>query len=194
MDFPLIILMISCITIALVEDLRRMKIPNWVTFPTMTLALTYHTLTSGLNGLLFSAGGLALGLGLFILPYALGGMGAGDVKLMAALGAIVGPRGILIASILTILAGSVYGLILLALHPRYTAGFLKRVWMTFKFLLFNRQLYLTPPPVDRRMPVLRYAVPIALGAGAYMIMTITGYDLFPELLGDRFDIFSIATH
>jgi prepilin peptidase CpaA len=194
MDLNIIILMTIAMTIALVEDLRRMKIPNYVIFPTMLVALGYHTLTSGLSGLLFSAGGLALGLGLFILPYALGGMGAGDVKLMAALGAIVGPRGILIASILTILAGGVYGLILFALHPRYTAGFLKRMWMTFKFLLFNRQLYLAPPEANRKMPVLRYAVPIALGAGGYLIMTITGYDLFPELLGDRFNIFSIATH
>jgi prepilin peptidase CpaA len=187
-------LLISAITISLVEDLRHQKIPNLVTFPTMVLALVYHTLTTGLNGLLFSAGGLALGLGLFILPYALGGMGAGDVKLMAALGAIVGPHGIIIASILVILTGGVYGLILFALNPRYTAGLLQRLWTTLKTFLLFRQFILIPAGANYKMPVLRYAVPIALGAGTYMIMIITGYDLFPELLGDRFRIFSIAMH
>ncbi len=56
----------------------------------------------------------------------------------------------------------------------------------------TRQFILMPPGEDEKMPVLRYAVPIALGALGYMFMKITGYDLFPELLGDKFQIFSIA--
>lgn len=188
----MIILLASALTIAVIEDLRRQKIPNIVTFPTMVLALGYHIQATGLNGFLFSAGGLALGLGFFIIPYAMGGMGAGDVKLMGALGAIVGARGIIIASILVILAGGVYGLILFFLNPRYTAALIKRLWTALKMLVLTRQFILMPPGADQKMPVLRYAVPIALGAGGYMLMRITGYDLFPELLGDQFQIFSIA--
>lgn len=192
MEIFLIILMTSAITIAVVEDLRRMKIPNLVTFPTIVMALAYQSLAAGLNGFLFSAGGLAVGLGIFIVPYVLGGMGAGDVKLMGAIGAIVGAKGIIIASLLVILVGGGYGLVLYALNPRYTTALLKRLWMALQMFVFTRQLILMPPADDNKMPSLRYAVPIALGAGGYMIMKITGYDLFPELLGNHFQIFSIA--
>lgn len=191
MDIFSVALITSATTISGIEDLRCQKIPNLVTFPTMVVALAYHAQATGLNGFLFSAGGLALGIGLFIVPYALGGMGAGDVKLMGALGAIVGAKGIIVTSILVILAGGVYGLILFVLNPRYTAALLKRLWVTLTTFVCTRQFILMPPG-EEKMPALRYAIPIALGAGGYMFMKITGYDLFPELLGDQFLIFSIA--
>jgi prepilin peptidase CpaA len=164
-----------------------------VTFPTMVLAVGYHSLSNGLNGLSFSAGGLALGIGLFIVPYLLGGMGAGDVKLMGAAGAVLGPRGICIASIMAILAGGVYGVILFATHPRYTASLLGRLWLTFKIFVLTFQFIPVPRGKDERKLLLRYGVPIALGVLGYMIMKIKGYDLFPELLGDKFKILSIVT-
>ncbi len=55
----------------------------------------------------------------------MGGMGAGDVKLMGALGAIFGAKGIIITSILVILAGGVYGLILYALNPEIHGSLFK---------------------------------------------------------------------
>ena len=87
MDLFPVILLISAITVSVVEDVRRQKIPNLVTFPTMVIALIYYGISSGLNGLFFSAGGLASGMGFFMILYVMGGMGAGDVKLMGASGA-----------------------------------------------------------------------------------------------------------
>jgi prepilin peptidase CpaA len=194
MDFFLIGLLASAITSSVIEDLRRSKIPNLVTFPTMVLAVAYHSYSNGFGGFLFSAGGLFLGIGLFIIPYTLGGMGAGDAKLMGAAGAIFGPKGILIASIMVILAGGVYGLILFAINPKYTTSFLRRSWLTLKTFFVTLKFIPIPPGAGEKLPVLRYAVPIALGTLGYMFMKITGYDLFPELLGDKFEIFSIAMH
>jgi prepilin peptidase CpaA len=194
MDSILIILIVSAITISVIEDLRREKIPNLVTFPTMVMALAYHTLATGLNGFLFSAGGLGVGMGLFIIPYIMGGMGAGDVKLMGAVGAIFGPKGIIIASIMVILAGGVYGVMLMAMHPRYTALFLKRQWLTFKTFILTRHFILVPPGRNETRPVLKYAIPIAIGALGYMAMLLTGYDLFPQVLGEKFEILSIALY
>jgi prepilin peptidase CpaA len=194
MDFFFIVLLASAITISVIEDLRRRKIPNLVTFPTMVLALAYHSLSSGLDGFLFSAGGLASGIGFFLIPYMLGGMGAGDAKLMGAVGAIFGAKGIVIASIMVILVGGVYGVILFAMNPRDTTSFLRRLWITFKTFFLTAQFIPIPPGKDDKQHVLRYAVPIALGTLGYMLMEITGYDLFPELLGDKFNILSIAMH
>ena len=113
MDTILIFLLAITMGVSIIEDIRRQKIPNLVTFPVMVLSLVYHSLSAGLDGFLFSAGGLAVGIGFFIIPYLLGGMGAGDAKLMGAAGAIFGPKGICIASIIVYLAGGLYGAILL---------------------------------------------------------------------------------
>jgi prepilin peptidase CpaA len=194
MDSFTSLILFFAIAVSVVEDLRRQKIPNLVTYPTMFLAIAYHSTLSGLSGFLFSAGGLFLGIGLFIVPYMLGGMGAGDVKLVGATGALFGPKGILIASIMVILAGGVYGVILFAANPQYTASFFKRSWTTIKTFFLTRQFIPIPPRKDERLPVLRYAIPIAIGALGYALMKLTGYDLFPELLGDKFEIFSVAMH
>ena len=74
-------------TVALFTDTRRGRIPNWLTFPALGLGVALHSFVGGGDGLLFAAEGAALGLGLFLVPFLIGGMGAGDVKLLAALGA-----------------------------------------------------------------------------------------------------------
>ncbi len=76
----------------------------------MGLAFLAHGWVGGFQGMLFSLAGLGTGFGLFIFFYLAGGMGAGDVKLMAAIGAIVGAYGALVSGILAILVGGVYAL------------------------------------------------------------------------------------
>jgi prepilin peptidase CpaA len=192
MDIFLYIIMATALVISAVEDVRRQKIPNLVTFPTMVIAVAIHSLISGMDGFLYSAGGLALGMGLFMIPYLMGGMGAGDVKLMGACGAVFGPKGIIAASILIVLAGGLYGLIIVALHPGYVASLLKRLREMVKTIALTFQFTRLPQDNYGKLPVVKFAVPIALGAFVYMWMNITGYDLFPIVLGDNFKILSIA--
>ena len=181
MNCFLIILLGCALIISIIEDVRRLKIPNLVTYPTMVLAMGYYSFSSGLSGLAFSTGGLAVGLAFFIIPYLLGGMGAGDVKLMAAAGAVFGPKGICIASVLVILAGGIYGIILFALHPKYMVSFFKRWGVTIKWLFLIRKFM--PPEKDENQPILRFAVPIALGTIFYAYLKITGSNPVLDLLG-----------
>ena len=77
-----------CLTIATVADIRSRRIPNWLVFPFLLAGITVSTLTNGWSGLAHSVTGVllaALVLGLF---YFLGGMGMGDVKLCASIGAL----------------------------------------------------------------------------------------------------------
>ncbi len=74
-----------------VWDWNWHKIPNWMTYPTMGAGLAYHTLTAGWDGFVTALLGLLLGLALYLPGYILKQMGAGDVKGLAALGAILGP-------------------------------------------------------------------------------------------------------
>jgi prepilin peptidase CpaA len=78
-----------------ISALRR--IPNWLTVPAAAMALLYHTLAPHGIGPLLALAGFAVGFSLLLLPWLLGGGGMGDVKMLAALGAWLGPLGILIA-------------------------------------------------------------------------------------------------
>lgn len=172
--------------VAVIEDIRRLKIPNWITYPTMLLAVVGHTATGNADGLLFSVGGLATGIGLFIIPYLMGGMGAGDAKLMGAVGAIFGPKGIVLTSIMVILVGGVYGTILLALNRRYAVSFVRRLSATIKMLLISKRLVIIPPEKEEKPPVLRYAIPIAIGSLCYLAIDLYGYESFVQIIGVNF--------
>jgi prepilin peptidase CpaA len=106
----MIILLAVLLITAIYTDLRWFRIPNWLTFPAMGLGILVQAWIGGSQGALFSLAGLGVGMGLFLLPYVCRAMGAGDVKLMAAIGSIVGPTGALSVAILSVLAGGLYAL------------------------------------------------------------------------------------
>ena len=81
--------------IAVISDIRLHKIPNWLTYPAMMGAIIYHTSTRGIGGFLYSVEGVGAGFAVLIIFYLMGGMGAGDVKLMGAVGGLLGPKGVL---------------------------------------------------------------------------------------------------
>lgn len=116
-------ILVSSLLISLITDIRKRKILNIVTLPSIFFAFVYYTITLGLEGIIFSGKGLLVGLGLLIIPYLLGGMGAGDVKLMAAIGALMGTSFVFYSFIYTALIGGVIGLVLIL----KTRGFLKTI-------------------------------------------------------------------
>jgi len=106
----LIIMLAMLLITAIYTDLRWSRIPNWLTFPAMGLGVVVHAWIGGQQYALFSLAGIGVGMGLFLLPYACKGIGAGDVKLMAAIGSMVGPSDALSVAILSVLAGGLYAL------------------------------------------------------------------------------------
>lgn len=76
-------------------DTLQARIPNLLTVSLASAGLTFNTLTHGWSGTLGSLIGLAVGFLLLLLPYLMGGFGGGDVKTLAALGALAGPQAIL---------------------------------------------------------------------------------------------------
>ena len=120
METVMVLALMPVLATAIWTDLRSGLIPNWLTFSAMGFALLAHGWLGGPQGMLFSLAGLGTGFGLFILFYLIGGMGAGDVKLMAAIGGIVGAYGALVSGILTILVGGVYALGAMYYHWGFT--------------------------------------------------------------------------
>jgi len=85
-------LLLVTILICLYTDLKKRKIYNAVLFPSLILGLILNGVIDGYPGLLNSEQGFLLGLGLLLIPFVLGGIGAGDVKLLAVIGGIKGPE------------------------------------------------------------------------------------------------------
>jgi len=93
MDFIEIVLFIV-LFIAIITDLSYRKIPNALTFPAMFCGVGVHIYSGGWGGLGFSTLGIVTGIGLLFVFYLFGMMGAGDVKLMGAVGSFLGPAGV----------------------------------------------------------------------------------------------------
>jgi len=75
---------------AAVYDLSERRIPNFLTVAAMAVALVAHCWAAGFDGFTTWLIGLLAGAGLMALPFAMGGMGAGDVKLLACAGSMLG--------------------------------------------------------------------------------------------------------
>ncbi len=149
-----------------VHDVRTRRIPNVLTFGAAVLAFAYFWLAGGWSGLGTSALGWAVGFGLFVPFYLLRGMGAGDVKQLAALGAWFGPSATLVLAVATAIAGGA-----LALAVVLWRGALKTTFQNIWVLLCHWRIsgLRALPEIsldDRRRLRVPYGVPIALGAVA----------------------------
>jgi len=151
------------VAIATVTDLRSRRIPNWLVLPFLIAGFAVSGRQHGLNGLVSSTEGLVVGAALFGLLCMMGGMGAGDVKLCGAIGAWVGPSQMLVALVMTGIAGGI-----IAVSLAVAGGFAAEMLQGTGDLIFGlRRRGLTPHPemvlnnpLTRKMP---YAPAIAIG-------------------------------
>jgi prepilin peptidase CpaA len=103
---------------AVVWDLRTGTIPNWIVSGGIGAGLVCGLWSDGLEGAGLSAAGAAAGFALFVVLHWMGGMGGGDVKLMAGFGALLGPWGIVVAAVLASIAGGLLAAGALLFQPR----------------------------------------------------------------------------
>ena len=169
--------------IAAINDLKAHKIPNLLVFPMMLIGLIYHGILGGLNGIGFSAAGLGVGIGVFLVLYLMGGMGAGDLKLMGAAGAFLGAKGVIIAAFISVLIGLAYAIVLLFIHMDYARSFLRRARIGIKSFFLTRKFISIPPSKDETQPKLSFGIPVALGTMCYLFLKMTGSDFIQDLLG-----------
>lgn len=118
-DFPLPILVAFLATVvAAAMDLRRFRIANRLSLTVLLTGLAYGGVVGGLAGLGASLAGALFGFGLLILPYSVGGMGAGDVKLAAGLGAWLGMAATFEVIVAAFVATVVYALVVVVASGR----------------------------------------------------------------------------
>ena len=145
-------------------DIRTRHIPNALTLGGAALAVLYAAATGGAGGVLAATLGWSTGFALFLPFFLLGGMGAGDVKLIACLGAWLGPGAAMWLALYAAMAGGVMGLSV-ALATGYLRQAIANVSLLF---LFWQTEGIQPLPEltlgEARGPRLPYALPIAAGA------------------------------
>ena len=99
-------------------DIRWRVLPNLLTIPVIIIGLLLHTLDGGLAGLSSSFTGMLLGSFLFFVLFFCRWMGAGDVKLAAAMGALIGSTNIIPVVFLMVMSGGILGIVYLFLNKR----------------------------------------------------------------------------
>jgi prepilin peptidase CpaA len=153
----------ALLSLACVSDLRTRRIPNVLTFSATAAALLFHLATGGFSAAGWSLAGWSLGVLLFFPMFALRGMGAGDVKLLAAVGAWLGPSQVAIAALATSIAGGVIG-IAVAFGHGYLKTAARNLWMLLAHWRVTGVRPLHQVTLEgTRGPRLAYAFPIAIG-------------------------------
>ncbi len=151
------------LAVATVTDLRSRRIPNWLVFPFMASGFLVSGWMHGWAGVVQSLEGFGIGAVLFGLLALMGGMGMGDVKLLAGIGAWVGPQQLVVALVLTGMVGGV-----MALCWAVAGGFVGELFSGAGDLVFGpKKRGLTQHPTltleNPRSKKMPYAPAIAIG-------------------------------
>jgi len=151
--------------IASVIDWRTRRIPNLLTFPLAFAALIANGVVGGWVGGLSSLAGLIFGLAFFLLLMTLGAMGPGDVKLMAALGALLGIVHVFWIGLFTAVMGGVLA-VLYSVSRGSLPRLANRTWRLLKFIVLTGRFPQAEELKASREDYMPYALAIALGVAA----------------------------
>ncbi|MDF2610560.1 MAG: peptidase prepilin type [Lachnospiraceae bacterium] len=174
-NFINIIILIPTILLASYFDLKIKKIPNLLTFPVILLGMLTTSLVSGFKGLQFSILGFLFGMAVFFIPFAFNLMGGGDVKLMGAIGALMGWRFSLSAVIYSSVVGGVIVVIIVVFNKRLMrliTGMLSIIitpisrflyLKTGKEIFYKKFQYFDNKNINRKKEYIPYGVAITIG-------------------------------
>ncbi|MCE9548159.1 MAG: A24 family peptidase [Planctomycetia bacterium] len=162
------------VALAAVLDIRQQRVPNFLTVPAALAGIAFHTFMPGGWGLGVSLAGFAVGFSLLMLPWLFGGGGMGDVKLLAALGAWLGPKLMLVAFAMSVFTAAVLALGVLA-WVIATEGFgrAQGAYLKTQTVAATGGGNAAQPAPRRKQRMLPFALPVALSVWtmlAWMVM------------------------
>src|SRR5205809_85285 len=159
--------------VAAVIDGFELKVPNWVTFPFILAGWAYSTLAFGWEGLGWSLLGTVIGLALLLPPYAIGGMGAGDVKLLAGVGAWIYGTHTTYAFAVSAIIGALLAVSMVVARGAWTRHYAQFRVILNEILIIRNPEQLSAIAAQRKptMLLLPYGIPIAIGTIGYFVWT-----------------------
>jgi prepilin peptidase CpaA len=157
------------VTVCVATDIKSRKIYNNLIFPALAIAFGIHIITGGWEGLAHSLLGFTLGLGILIIPFLLGGMGAGDVKLLALVGALKGAGFVFAASVYMALFGAVMALAIVL----FKEGIRERIRFAGYVLLCLR--FRMKPHLQGYWTSGAYPYGVAIAGGSVVCLLLRGW-------------------
>src|SRR3954466_8840515 len=173
-NWPSRALTITLVVAAVIDGLK-LKVPNWITFPMIISGWVYMTAFSpysGWEGLMYSLVGTAVGLALLLPLYAIGGMGAGDVKLLAGVGAWVCSATTVYAFAVSAIVGGIIAVLMVVSRKKWFKH-KSQFWMICNEILTVKDPEKLAAIAAERKPsmmLLPYGIPIAIGTIAYFFV------------------------
>jgi len=162
--------LIAIVSLAALLDFKSQRIPNWLSFTGWYLGPVLHLLISGAPALSGSVIGLLAVLVLTFPLFVLNWMGAGDVKLMASVGALVGIDHALFFLTSIFIAGFVVAIIQLILRGVF-AAYVRRYWMMLGMSMASGKPVYVEPAGTRQQVTMPYAISIAIGTLGALCIT-----------------------
>lgn len=170
-NWPVWFVTVTLVVAAVIDGLQ-LKVPNWITFPMIISGWVWSATLSpyaGWEGLVYSLVGTAVGLALLLPAYAIGGMGAGDVKLMAGIGAWVWGVVTFYAFAVSAVVGGVIAVGMVLTKKRWDKH-QGQFWMIWNEIVTVKNPEKLAEIATERKPtmmLLPYGIPIAIGTIAY---------------------------
>ena len=167
-----VIVVLVAVGVAAVTDVWKFKIYNAVTLPLLCSGMIYHGLVGGAPDFTASFVGALFGFGILLVFYLMGGMGGGDVKLMAAVGAWLGMPQTFYVFIASSLAAGCYALLLIFAHGKVAETWLNFQILWHRIMAFGRYLgaedrvEAAVSQADRSSRLIPFAAMVAIGVVA----------------------------
>jgi prepilin peptidase CpaA len=148
--------------ICFITDIRGQKIYNKIILPSILIVMILNSWFYGFDGFKLSSLGFLIGMAILLIPYLLGGMGAGDVKLLAFIGAAKGVAFVINSAIYMALIGGVISLAILIFNKQ-AVGFIKSIfsWIVSLFYKVQRAIDFSNSSAKNKFP---YGTAIVAGA------------------------------
>ena len=168
---PLTILFVA---VCIVSDVRTRRIPNVLTGPALLAGIALNAGIGGWSGLQGSLAGMAVAMVVLIGPFALGGIGGGDVKMMAAVGALLGPILVIRSLVAGLALGGVVTVAHLARQMRLKEKLASTGRMAVNAVLSRSVEPLRLPASGPTAVLLPYSVPLGIGTlGAIALSVVS---------------------
>ena len=173
---PFMALAIVVVLVAAWSDLKHRRIPNKLTLPAIAVGLVLAVVLEGMDGLKWSGIGFAFGFGVFLLPWLMGGMGGGDVKLMAAVGALLGWPMVLWVTLLS----CVVAILICFVKAIWQGKVLALLFSTWRIVVYGFRGLLMRSPIeeigegtkDIAIGYVPFGVSIAIGTGWAILLRL----------------------
>ena len=171
-NWPVWLVTITLVVAAVIDGVQ-LKVPNWLTFPMIISGWIYSGAAYGWEGLAYSLLGTGVGLALLLPAYSIGGMGAGDVKLLAGVGAWIYGTHTFYAFCVSAIIGAVLAVGMVFCQKAWRKHSHQFWFILAEIMTVRDPNQLSTIAAERKssMLLLPYGIPIAIGTIAYFAWT-----------------------